>query len=77
MIEAKTTDRGKTNGIILGIENNKNFITVRKSKSFPANSAINNQTVWSMNIKNKITNTVANVIMNVFNKYLSNIFTRA
>jgi hypothetical protein len=41
----------------------------------PANSAINSQTVCKMNIKNKITNTVVNVIIKDFNKYLSKIFT--
>ena len=74
-MEASKIDRGNTSGMIRGIENKRNFITNAKSKSLPASSAMNNQTVCSMNIKNKITNTVANVIKNVFNKYLSRIFT--
>ncbi len=74
MMEANKTDSGKTKGIILGIENNKNLSTKPKSKSFPASSAINNQTVCKMKIKNKITNTVVNVVKNVFSKYLSKIF---
>ena len=74
-MEANKIDRGNTNGMIRGIENKRNFITNAKSKSLPASSAMNSQTVCSMNIKNKITNTVANVIKNVFNKYLSRIFT--
>ena len=68
-------DRGKTKGTIRGIEKAKNLMTIMKSKSLPANSAINNQTVCSMNTKKRITNTVANVPKNVFNKYLSRIFT--
>lgn len=73
-MDAKSMESGKTRGIILGIENSKNFKTNIKSKSFPANSAMNNQTVWSINIKNKITNTVINVDTNVFRRYLSSIF---
>ncbi|GEC78629.1 hypothetical protein FAQ01_14990 [Flavobacterium aquatile] len=76
MIEAKRTESGNTIGIILGIANSKNFKINSISKSFPASSEMNNQTVCNMNIKNKITNTVVNVIKNVFNKYLSNIFTK-
>ena len=75
-MEDNNTESGNTKGTILGIENNKNFITSKKSKSLPASSEMKSQTVWSMNIKNKITNTVVNVIKNVFNKYLSNIFTK-
>ncbi len=75
MMDANTTESGSTNGIILGNEKSKNFITVKKSRSLPANSAINSQTVCKMNIKNKITNTVVNVIIKDFNKYLSKIFT--
>jgi hypothetical protein len=47
---------------------------VIKSKSFPANSAINNQILCKTKIKKRITNTVANVIRKDFNKYLSIIF---
>jgi hypothetical protein len=75
MMEANNTDRGSTKGTIRGIEKVKNFKIIIKSKSLPANSDINNQTVWSMNMKKRITNTVANVVRNVFNKYLSRIFT--
>jgi hypothetical protein len=45
MIEASNTDRGKTNGIILGIENKRNFITSNKSRSLPASSEIKSHTV--------------------------------
>ncbi len=76
-MEDNNTESGRTNGMILGIENNKNFTTNKKSKSLPASSEMNNQTVCNINIKNKITNTVVNVIKKVFNKYLSNIFTNA
>jgi hypothetical protein len=41
----------------------------------PANSAINSQTDWRMNIKKRITNTMVNVVRKVFSKYLSRIFT--
>ena len=75
MMEANNTDKGSTKGIIRGIENNKNLITIIKSKSLPASSAINNQTVCKMNIKKRITNTVVNVIRNVLRMYLSKIFT--
>jgi hypothetical protein len=44
MIEANKTDRGNTSGIIRGMANNKNLRTIIKSKSLPANSAINSQT---------------------------------
>jgi hypothetical protein len=74
-MEANNTDKGRTNGIIRGIENIKNLNTIDKSKSLPASSAINNQTVWSINIKKRITNTVVNVIRNVLRMYLSKIFT--
>jgi len=77
MIDAKRTDKGNTKGTIRGIENTKNFTTIKKSRSFPANSEMNNQTVCKMNIKNKITNTVVNVIKKDLSKYLSNIFTNA
>lgn len=43
-MEANKTDNGNTKGMILGIANNKNLITIRKSKSLPASSAMNNQT---------------------------------
>jgi len=45
MMEASNIDSGRTSGTILGMENNKNFIIIVMSKSFPANSAINNQIV--------------------------------
>jgi hypothetical protein len=44
IIEASKTDNGNTNGTILGIANSRNFRTIPKSRSLPANSAINNQT---------------------------------
>jgi hypothetical protein len=74
-MDAKSTESGSTKGIILGIENSKNFITNIKSRSLPANSEINNQTVCKMKMKNKIINTVKKVAMKVFSKYLSRIFT--
>jgi len=75
MIEANKTDKGSTSGIILGIANSKNLRTIAKSKSLPANSAMNNHTDCSMNMKKRITNTMVNVVRKVFNKYLSRIFT--
>jgi hypothetical protein len=60
---------------MLGILKSKNFRIITMSKSFPANSEIKSQTTWSTNIKNKITNTVVNVIKKDFNKYRSSIFT--
>lgn len=45
MMEANNTDKGSTKGTIRGIENNKNLTTRRKSKSLPASSEMNNQTV--------------------------------
>ena len=45
MIDANNTDSGKTKGIIRGIEKPKNLIIITKSKSLPANSDINSQTV--------------------------------
>ena len=77
MMEASNTESGNTKGTILGIENTKNLITIKKSRSFPANSEMKSQTVCRINIKNKITNTVANVIKKVLSKYLSNNFTKA
>jgi len=44
-MDASKTDNGKTKGMILGIENNKNFTTNNKSKSLPASSEIKSQTV--------------------------------
>ena len=76
MIDANNTESGNTNGINLGIAKTRNFIIIIKSNPLPASSEINSHTTWSMNIKNKITNTVANVIKKDFNKYLSNIFTK-
>jgi hypothetical protein len=62
MIDDNKTVSGKTIGTSLGEANSKNFSTITKSKSLPANSLINNQTVCKMKIKNKITNTEVNVI---------------
>lgn len=76
MMEANNTDKGKTSGIILGILKSKNFRIIKKSKSLPANSEMKSQTTCNTNMKNRITNTVVNVIMKDFNKYLSSIFTR-
>lgn len=73
-MDANKTDSGKTNGIIRGIEKSRNFTTNIKSKSLPASSEIKSQTVWRMNMKKRITNTVVNVTKNVFSKYLSKIF---
>jgi hypothetical protein len=75
MIEARRIDNGSTNGITPGIENKRNLRIRTKSKSFPASSAINSQTVCKINIKKRITNTEVNVIKNVFKMYLSRIFT--
>ena len=75
-MEANTTDKGKTSGIILGILNKRNFKIMIKSKSLPANSEMNSQTTCKTNMKKRITNTVANVTRKDFNKYLSSIFTR-
>jgi hypothetical protein len=44
-MEANNTDKGKTKGMILGIEKSKNLTTMIKSKSLPANSVMNSQTV--------------------------------
>ncbi len=74
-MEAKSIDKGSTSGTNRGIENNKNLMIIEKSKSLPANSAISSQTVCSMNIKKRITNTTVNVIRKVFKMYLSRIFT--
>lgn len=62
MMDDSNTVSGKTIGINLGDAKAKNFIIIMKSRSLPANSDINNQTVCKMNIKNKITNTEVNVI---------------
>jgi hypothetical protein len=45
IIEDNRIDSGNTNGTIRGIEKAKNFMIISKSKSFPASSAMNNQTV--------------------------------
>ena len=74
-MDANKIERGNTKGTIRGIEKVKNFIINIKSKSLPANSAIKSHTVCNMNIKKRITNTVANVDKKDFNKYLSRIFT--
>jgi len=76
-MEANNTDKGSTKGTTLGILKSKNLPIMKRSKSFPANSDIKSQTTCNMNIKKRITNTVANVIKKDFNKYLSSIFTRA
>ena len=68
-------ESGNTKGTMRGMANSKNFKTRTMSKSFPANSAINSQTVCKINIKQRITKTEANVIANDFKMYLSNIFT--
>ena len=44
-MEASNIESGKTKGTILGIENAKNLIIINKSKSLPANSDMNSQTV--------------------------------
>ena len=75
MIDANNTDSGRTRGTTRGMANKRNLITEIKSKSFPANTAINNQTVWRIKINKRMTNTVVNVEMNNFSKYLSSIFT--
>ena len=74
-MEANSTESGKTMGIIRGMAKIKNLMTISVSKSLPANSEMNNQTVCSMKIKNRITNTEANVIQKEFSKYRSIIFT--
>jgi hypothetical protein len=74
-MEANKTDSGKTKGIILGIENNKNLTIIMKSKSLPANSPMKSQIDWRIKMKKRITKTVVNVIRKDFNKYLSSIFT--
>ena len=76
MMEANKTESGNTNGTIVGAQKDKNLTMVKKSKSLPANSAMNNQIPCKTNIKNKITNTEVNVIMKDLIMYLSNIFTR-
>lgn len=48
---------------------------VKAFKSLPASSDMKSQIPCKTNIKNKITNTEANVIMNDLIMYLSNIFT--
>ena len=67
-MEANSTESGNTKGIILGIEYSKNCTTIKKLKSLPANSDINNQTVCNIKMKNKITKTVVNVVRKVFSK---------
>ena len=74
-MDAKTTERGNAIGTKLGILNNKNFNIKLKSKSLPANSEMNNQTVCRIKIRNKITNTEINVNAKDFKMYLSSIFT--
>ena len=75
MMDANKTESGKTKGIILGIENNKNLTIIMKSKSLPANSPMKSQIDWRIKMKKRITKTVVNVIKKDFNKYLSSIFT--
>jgi hypothetical protein len=68
MIDANRIESGNTSGIILGIANNKNLRTRIRSRSFPASSEMKSQTVCRMKMKNRITNTEANVVMNVFKR---------
>ena len=75
MIDASKTERGKTSGMILGMEKSKNLRIIIKSRSLPANSVMKSQTVWRIKMKKRITKTVVNVIRKDFNKYLSRIFT--
>ena len=44
-MEDNNIESGNTNGTILGIEKPRNLKTMIRSKSFPANSDMNNQTV--------------------------------
>ena len=74
MIEANNTESGSTKGTTLGILKTKNFKITIVSKSFPANSAMNNQIVCRIKIRNKITNTEVKVNRNVRKMYLSRIF---
>lgn len=74
MIEANNTESGSTNGTTLGILYSKNFSITIVSKSFPANSAMNNQIVCRIKMRNKITNTEVKVNRNVRKMYLSRIF---
>ena len=67
-MEANKIESGKTKGTIRGIENNKNFKTIIKSRSLPVNSEINNQTVCSINIKNRIVNTDKSVVEKVLRR---------
>ncbi|ANO48839.1 hypothetical protein Pf1_00591 [Flavobacterium columnare] len=75
-MEANSTVKGITIGISFGVAKIKNLMIIKKSRSFPANSDINNQTVCKMNIKNKITNTEVNVIKKDLSRYRSRIFIR-
>jgi hypothetical protein len=45
MMEANSMESGNTNGTIRGIENAKNLMIITRSKSLPASSDMNNQTV--------------------------------
>ena len=76
MMAANNNDSGKPKGTMVGAQNERNLIMVKKSKSLPANSAMKSQIPCKTNIKNKITNTEVNVIMKDLIMYLSNIFTR-
>ena len=44
-MEANSIESGNTNGTIRGMENARNLIIINRSKSLPANSDMNNQTV--------------------------------
>ena len=73
-MDASKTDSGNTSGTMRGIEKSRNFKTEIKSRSLPANSEINSQTVCNINIKNNIINTEASVETKVFRRYRSSIF---
>lgn len=74
-MDAKSIESGKTNGTIVGKAYNRNFNIRKKSRSLPAKSAINNQTVCNIKINSRIIKTVPNVVKKVFKRYLSRIFT--
>lgn len=75
MIEARRIDRGKISGTIVGIAYERNLRTNQILKPFPANSGIYIHKSCKMKIKNKITNTEANVVKKLIMMYLSIIFT--
>ena len=75
-MDANNTESGNAMGTKLGILKSKNLRIKNKSKSFPANSPINNHTDCKINTRNKMTNTVVKVVTKVFRMYLSRIFTK-